>query len=378
MLNPDQRRLDFPSLERMTYLNTAAEGIPPRCVGDTLQAYWQDKLRGMRGRDEHFAQWEACREVSARMLGLTASEVSFCSCSSEAYNLLASALHLSVKDEVVITDLEFPAGVTPWLRAVEPPKVRLWEAREGALLMDDLAQLLNERTQLVQVSLVSFYNGHRIVWGPFRSLVRRLAPQAVISVDMTQALGRVMLDCDGADIVISSTHKWALGIHGGCVIGVPQAGAQRLTTRAGGWFHLQNAFDADRFVHAVPKIGAISYSVGMPNFAALYALNASLRYLEKIGVLKIAAHADSLVAMAEAGLRELGLRPMAPAQPYNLAGIVAFQHPQDAAIHAALERENIHVMHQAGRLRIAVHGYNTKEDIARFLYKLAGALKDAK
>src|SRR6185436_9853769 len=124
----------------------------------------------------------------------------------------------------------------------------------------------------------------------------KLAPHAIISVDVTQALGRIVLDCAGADIVISSTHKWSLGIHGGCIIGIPAAKAARLTTHAGGWLHLQNAFEADRFQRAVPKTGAASFSVGMPNFVALYALNASLRYLQGVGVAKIAAHADPLVA----------------------------------------------------------------------------------
>lgn len=371
MLTDSTRLRDFPALAGMTYLNTAAESIPPRCTGEAIEAYWHDKLRGMKGRDGHFAQVEACREVSARMLGLQTSEVSFCSCSSEAYNLLASALQLGPGDEVVVTNLDFPAGVTPWLRAAEAPQLRVWKAVDGALQTDDLAALLNERTRLVQVSLVSFYNGHRIDWSPFRDAVRRLAPNALISVDITQALGRVVLDCDGADILISSTHKWTLGIHGGCIIGIPQASAARLTTHAGGWLHLENAFDADRFERAVTKTGAASFSVGMPNFVALYALNASLRYLEEVGVANIAAHADPLVEEAEAGLRALGIAPMCR---WNGSGILAFQHPRSPELHAALERENIHVMHQAGRIRLAIHGYNAREDIQRCLGVLSSLL----
>src|SRR5918993_634882 len=119
MLTEATRLRDFPALSAMVYLNTAAESIPPACVGAAIESYSQDKLRGMKGRDAHFAQLEACREVSARMLGLQTAEVSFCSCSSEAYNLLASALDLTAEDEVVVTDLDFPAGATPWLRAAQ-------------------------------------------------------------------------------------------------------------------------------------------------------------------------------------------------------------------------------------------------------------------
>lgn len=367
MLTDLTRSRDFPSLQGITYLNTAAESIPPVCVGEALQAYWQDKSLGMRGREGHFAAVEACREISAKLLDLTTDEVSFCSCSSEAYNLLASALKLQPEDEVVVTDLDFPAGATPWLRAHQPPTVRLWKAAAGALEVGDLEPLLNERTRLVQVSLISFYNGHRIDWQPLREAVRRLAPKALISVDITQAFGRVELGCDGADIFISSTHKWTLGVHGGCVIGIPARNAERLTTQAGGWYHLRNAFDADRFERADTKTGAASFSVGMPNFAALYALNAALRYVESVGIKAISAHADPLVATLHRGLIDLGLRPMCALHADRPTGILAFMHERSAQIHAALEAADVHVMHSAGRIRLAVHGYNTAADIERAL-----------
>jgi selenocysteine lyase/cysteine desulfurase len=367
MLTDTTRLRDFPSLSGITYLNTAAESIPPLCVGEALQAYWHDKQLGMRGRDGHFAAVEACREISAKMLGLTTQEVSFCSCSSEAYNLLASALNLGAGDEVVVTDLDFPAGATPWLRAVNPPASRLWKSVHGELNITDLEPLLNERTKLVQVSLVSFYNGHRIDWKPLHEAVRRLAPNALISVDITQAFGRVALNCEGADILISSTHKWTLGVHGGCIIGIPKRNAERLTTHAGGWYHLSNAFDADRFERAVTKTGALSFSVGMPSFAALYALNAALRYVDGVGVEVISSHADPLVRELRDSLVALGFQPMTPLHDSRPVGIVAFMHERSTQIHAALEKAEVHVMHNAGRIRLAVHGYNTREDVQRAL-----------
>ena len=374
MLTPETRRRDFPSLEGITYLNSAAEGIPPLCVGQALQAYWQDKLRGMDGREGHFAVLEQCREIAAQMVGLDPAEVSFCSCSAEAYNLLATALNLQPEDEVVISDLDFPSGTTPWLASPAASGLKIWTSRGGALDPADLIPLLSRHTRLVQVSLVSFYNGYRLDWQPFHDTVRSLAPRALISVDITQALGRVALDCDGADCLISSTHKWVLGVHGGCIVGVPQARAPQLTTRAGGWFHLSNAFAPDRFEHATPKPGAASWSVGMPNFAAIYALNASLRYVAAVGVDHIAAQADPLMQMLAAGLIELGLKPMAPRRGATDSGIIAFQHPRSAEIHAVLARESIHVMHQAGRLRLSIHGYNTTSDVGFFLTTLGGAL----
>lgn len=374
MLNEQSRIEDFPSLEGMAYLNSAAESIPPQTVHEAAKKYWQHKSMGMEGRVHHNAEMEACRESAARMLEKEPTEISFCSCSSEAYNLLGSALGLGTSDEVVVSDLDFPAGATPWLTAAARPEVKLWENRDGALELEDLEGLLTENTQLVQVSLVSFLNGFRLPWAPFRDVVRKLAPNAILSVDVTQAFGRVKLDCLDADCIISSTHKWILGSHGGCVVAIPEAKAERLTTHAGGWFHIDNPFGADRFEQAKVKQGAASFAVGMPNYPAIYALRAGMDYIQSVGVTKIARHADPLVQQVHEGLAELGIKPMAPFSSDCRSGIVAFQNEKVDTVNEALLKDNIHVMHHAGRIRIAVHGYNQQEDVDRLLTGLKSVL----
>ncbi len=200
------------------------------------------------------------------------------------------------------------------------------------MLIDDLRGLLTPETALVQLSLISFYNGHRVDLDRVVATVREYAPRAILALDVTQALGRVPVDASNVDIVISSTHKWTLGVHGGCVVGIPAASAPRLTTQSGGWYHIENAFAADRFQRAQLKTGAASYSVGMPNFAAIYALNAALRYVESVGVEAIGQHADPLVSHLESGLRQLGLVPMCPLvlacrqelSPFSMSAVMVF------------------------------------------------------
>ena len=117
----------------------------------------------MDGRKLHEAQWHAARQQVARAFGLSPDEIGICSCSSEAFNLAALALRLRDGDEVVINDLDFPAGATPWLVPGCPATVRLCGDRAtDALRSEDLVPLLGPRTRLVSTSLVSFYNGFRL------------------------------------------------------------------------------------------------------------------------------------------------------------------------------------------------------------------------
>ncbi len=373
MLTDESRRRSFPSLEGMVYLNTAAEGIPPLEVGAALEEYFRDKQRGMDGREYHFRQWQAARELAAEFLGLSAEEVGICSCSSEAYNLAAQALRLREGDEVVINDLDFPAGVTPWLQKECPATVRLWRARQGALRVEDLVSLLGPNTRLVTTSLVSFFNGYRL---PFRAVleaVRRHSP-ALLAVDVTQALGRIPLDVADADWIVSSTHKWILASHGGGLVGVPHRSGHEWRVPAGGWFNLEDPFGPERFERAVSKPGAAGFTVGMPNFPAVYAIRAALAYLRGVGVAEIDAAARPLVRACLEGLAPLPVELLTPRDESALAGILAFRHPKAEEIARGLRAREIHVMHHAGRLRVALHGYNRPSDVEALLRVLADTL----
>jgi cysteine desulfurase / selenocysteine lyase len=374
MLTPESRLRDFPSLADRAYLNTAAEGIPPPHVAAALAQYARDKDRGMDGRPLHAAQWEATRALVAELYGLSSAEIGICSCSSEAYNLAALALRLKPGDEVVINDLDFPAGATPWLQEGSPAAVKVWRHRAGALRTDDLVGLLTAKTRLVTVSLVSFFNGFMVRLPEVVEAVRRHSP-AMLAVDVTQALGRIQLDLAGADLIVSSTHKWILSTHGGGLVGVPAARAADWTVPAGGWFHLEDAFGPARFERAVSKPGAASFAVGMPNYPAVYATRAALDYVRGVGVAAIDRAARPLVLACLEELKRLPVELLTPADLDHVAGILAFRHPAADRIHAQLHARNIHVMSHAGRLRVAVHGYNTAGDVERFLGELAEALR---
>lgn len=373
MLTATSRRRDFPSLEGRVYLNSAAEGIPPRAVKEALLQYFADKELGMDGRVPHAAQWQAARELTAEFYGLSADEIGICACSSEAYNLAALALQLKSGDEVVINDLDFPAGTTPWLQASCPASVKVWRNRQGSLCTEDLVPLLGPKTRFVTTSLVSFFNGAMINVAEVSQTVRRHSP-ALFAVDVTQALGRIPLHLDDVDLIVSSTHKWILASHGGGLVGIPANSADRWIVPAGGWFHLQDAFGAQRFEAAVSKPGASGFGVGMPNYPAIYAIRAGLDYLRSTGLPAIYAASQPLTEFCLREISKLPVELLTPREPGALAGIIAFRHPDADRIHRQLHAKNIHVMAHAGRLRIAIHGYNTADDIETLLRELRSAL----
>ncbi len=366
MITDDAIKLHFPSLENRIYLNSAAEGIPPESVISALAQYAEDKLLGMDGRKLHELQWESTQDQASQILGLKKEEVSFCSCSSEAYNLASLALNFQDGDEVIINDLDFPAGATPWLQPTCPAEVKVWYSRDGVLRIEDLVPLLSSKTRLVTTSLVSFFNGFKI---DLKSLVETVHKNSdsLIALDVTQALGRIPLDLTGIDLGISSTHKWILASHGGGIVGIPSKRSEEFTTHAGGWFNSENAFDSDRFTKATSKPGAASFSVGMPNYPAIYAINAGLEFVQSFGIQNIDEYCEPIMNYFLEEVSKLNIELLAPYDPDHRAGIIAFRHPEADRIYQALHKENIHIMSHAGRLRIAIHAYNRLSDIERCL-----------
>jgi cysteine desulfurase/selenocysteine lyase len=370
MLTQESRLRDFPSLANRIYLNTAAEGIPPQSVVNAMTLYGEDKYLGMDGRLLHSKIEEGVRAKTAELYGMRAEDIGLTSCSSEAYNLLYLALQLRDGDEVVINDLDFPAGMTPWLSVVSPAKVKVWRSKDGSLDINDLIPLLTAKTRFVNTSLVSFYNGFHVDVDEIAEVVRKYSP-ALLGVDVTQALGRLPMKVDKADVLVSSTHKWILGSHGGGLIGINPERADEWTVPAGGWYNLENAFDESRYAGVVNKKGAASFSAGMPNYPALYPINAALEYILNVGVEAIDRHCLDLVSLCREGIAELPVEFLGPRNPKIPSGIIAFTHPNFEKIYRDLHAKGIHIMSQAGRIRVSIHGYNNKDDIEEFL----GALR---
>ena len=138
---------------------------------------------------------------------------------------------------------------------------------------------------------------------------------------------------------------------------------------------MQDAFGANRFEQSVSKPGAASFAVGMPNFPAIYAIRAGLRYIKSVGVEAIDNAVRPLVHHALAEIAKLPVELLTPQDVTQVAGIIAFRHAKADEIAKALREKNVHIMSNAGRLRLAIHGYNTPDDVEVFLSELRSVLK---
>ena len=364
----------FPTAWEVTYLDTAAEGLPHPDCEKAFQMYSQIKARGTPGRVQlHKAEAETL-DLAARLLDTDSSNVTFLSSASEALSLLATSLELKPNDQVIISELEFPSNVLPWLRLKQKGiDVLVLPGHGGKLDWEEVAENICSRTRLISLSLVSYKTGAYL---PFVQKIARAAAKvgALVSIDATQALGRCPVNVEGVDYLMSSSFKWLLGPHGLAVVYTSPRFRESLQPAMVGWYSVKNLFSEKRFETYELKEGAARLPVGMPNFPSIFALKRSLEFLLQAGVENLYRELQPLVANLRTGLARLGLDLLTPAEPEYASGIVAFANPRAEEIGKALQKERVTVWSGDGRVRASVHLYNDAADIDRYLSSLEGIL----
>ena len=130
----------FPRSCEVTYLDTAAEGLPVEGCREALLTYFNDKATGTPGRRKLHEEECKARNGVARLLGVNTNDVALLSSASDALNAFANCIDWHAGDEVLVCDLEFPSGVLAWLRLRERGvKVRVLASQNGVERLEEIA-----------------------------------------------------------------------------------------------------------------------------------------------------------------------------------------------------------------------------------------------
>ncbi|HET6725100.1 MAG TPA: cysteine desulfurase-like protein [Gammaproteobacteria bacterium] len=170
-------------------------------------------------------QAEAAATMAAFINASDASEIVFGPSTTAMIGRLARALapRLQAGDEVIVTNVDHEANITPWRRLAERGVgIRVWSVRpdDFQLHMDDLAALLNARTRLVCLTQASNVIGSLT---PIREIARLVHEHgADVCVDGVAAAAHGAIDVRAADVdyYTFSTYK-VFGPHLAVLYGKP-------------------------------------------------------------------------------------------------------------------------------------------------------------
>ena len=362
----------FIGLETVAHLCTGGESPMLKSHHDRLGQFLADKALGEEARARFEAVQARCKQKTAVLLHANPEDITFLSSASDGVNLVAHALNWQPGDNVVIVDVEFPSDVLPWAKLqAKGVEVRVVRHQNWYTSLDAIAAQIDERTRVVNVSLVSYFTGQRLPLKALSELVR--SSNALLLVDATHAAGSIDVEASYADILLSSCYKWLLGVHGTAVFYWNRDRLPNLMPPFVGWntsATLSGWQDPTAFT---PRPDADRFIPGNPSFISLYILENALDHILAVGADAIEAHNVHLSGLVHDGVAKTGWELMTPAAAAERAGNVCFMVPDIAGFMARLEAQGVMVWGGYGginRIRVSTHLYNTEEDVARFLAAL--------
>jgi cysteine desulfurase/selenocysteine lyase len=356
-------RAEFPSLQGRTFLNTATFGQLPQRAKEAALAHFEHRER-TAGLDflEWFDDLNATRALIARLIHCAPDDIAFVPNAGYALSLAISAIDWEAGDEMLTLHHEFPnqlyGHASVGARGVECE----WHEFETHV---------TERTRLVALSTVNYTTGLR---PDLSRVVQDLRKRGiVVYLDGTQSAGALEFDCSAVapDFFAVDTYKWMISPNGASFIYVNPEMRKRLPPNVLGWRSDKDWRNVTSLHHGAPRFGetAEKYEPGMVPFACLYAMDASLRLIEEIGIPRIEQRVLELAGLLRSKLTALG------AEFYQSKGnclpsqIVTASLPgvDSAALAKKLAEKNINISARRAYLRISPHFYNNEEDVAVLL-----------
>jgi len=299
----DRVRKDFPILDQLVYdkplayLDNGATTQKPLCMIETVNRIHQEQNSPVHRSVNHLSeqmteQYEQARSTVRDFIGAPSDkQIIFTSGTTGSINLVAFSFGEAVLkpgDEIIVSTMEHHSNIVPWQMTCERHGAHLRVipiTDEGDLKIDAYQNLFNDHTRLVAVTHVSNVLG---TVNPIKKMAEIAHDHGVpILVDGAQGIQHepvnvTELDCD---FYAFSGHK----IYGPTGIGVlygKEEWLNRIPPYQGGG----DMIDYVTFEKTTYNTLPFKFEAGTTNFVGAIGLAESIRYLNRMGLDKIASY----------------------------------------------------------------------------------------
>jgi cysteine desulfurase/selenocysteine lyase len=359
-------RLEFPSLENWTYLDSATFGQLPLRTSEAVARHF---ARRHETACTDFLSWfddaDEVRRLIARLIRCEASDIAFVQNVSSALSILLTGIDWKPGDRVVTLEGEFPNNI------YHPALLRQMGVEFVETSWEGLREAITPNTRLVALSTVNYISGFR---PPLEELAGFLRERGVILyLDGTQSIGALRFDASRIrpDVLAAHGYKWMLCPNGSGFLYVDPEFRPRLRPNVIGWRSHRGWRGVDNLHHGAPEFAeaAEKYEGGMLPFPLIYAMKASVEMILEIGPEAIEHRVLELAGMTRAVLRAAGADLL---EGHYNSPIVAASFPgaDSSKLAAELRARRVVVSARHGRLRVSTHFYNMVEDLARLDHEL--------
>jgi cysteine desulfurase / selenocysteine lyase len=365
----------FPVTKNFNFQNHA--GVAPVCkpAAEAMRQYIDQAVATAGIRANFYKQAERTRKATAQLINATPEEIAFVKNTTEGLGWVANGLSWNTGDNVVTTNVEFPANIYPWM-GLQARGVQLKMVPEdnGRTPVESIASAIDSRTRVVTLSAVQFASGYRADLAAIGKICKDKG--VLFCVDAIQALGVLPIDVRAMniDFLAADGHKWLCGPEGCGIFYCNQSLIGHLKPVIAGWLCMKDALNFGKYRFEFVDT-ACKFDTGSYNLVGIFGLGAAIEMFLEVGIDKIASHVLMLTDRLVSGLRDKGYRIVSSRRPGEASGIVAFV--SDTHDHEEIQRHlegehRVVIAVREGRLRASPHMYNTTEEIDQLIELLPG------
>lgn len=360
----------FAALGNAIHLNTAAFGPAPARAAAALRDAATAWAEGRFDYAPAEQAGEACRAGFASLVGARSEDIALIPTASAVAGQVAAHLAQAGGGGTLLVGAEeYTSNLFAWkLLEQRGFTLRLVPHRDGRLMAEDFAALADASTRLIAVSAVQSATGWRVDLAALRAIADRSG--ALLYVDAAQLAGAMAIDVQALhiDALAAPAHKFLLGTRGmGYAYFAPTLRAA-MQPAAAGWKAAAEPLASFFGPHMALSATASRFDQSLAWFNAL-ADQESMRLLTGLGIAAIDAHNRALSARLADALRDRGVPFLDHSAAHSSAIISVLPRAPDAA--ERLKAAGVVASVRAGRVRLAVHIYNTEAQIDRVATLLA-------
>jgi selenocysteine lyase/cysteine desulfurase len=375
-------RKEFPRATRQVYLDAAANMPLPKYTAEGMRRYMDFHMYGPgQGRGEYASESvRQAKALFAKLINAKPSEIGFVVCTKAGEADVVNGLRIQQSGGNLVTnDLHYAGSMHDYIgRRKAGMDVRIVKHRDWRIDMRDMEKVVDKKTKLISITLVSNVNG----WVEDAKAISELAHAhgAYVYADIIQAAGSVPVDVKalGLDFAACSNYKWLQGARGSGYLYVKEElqGSVVKDLSFPGYVHFNyspwvSARDAsaDDFPYVPPR-SAGRYEAGNVSYVAYAGQYEALKRILALGVENIYAYTKPMCDRLKKELPPMGYALITPMDAAS--SMVVVQAKDLKAVQAKLRKADIQVTTTGeNRVRISPALYNNMEDINRLLSALA-------
>jgi len=367
---------EFPIAAHWAFFNHAGVAPIAARAAAALRTYADQAQRDAYIGGKWYTQAERVRRLAAKLINADPREIAFIKNTSEGLAFVANGLDWRAGDEIITTNVEYPANIYPWTDAAQRFNARHVMVAErnadgvGRIDADDILNAVTSRTRLIALSHVEYASGFRNDLAKIGAFCR--THNILFCVDAIQTCGVCPVDVRAMNIDFLSAdgHKWLLGPEG---LGFFFCDERLLTQLRPeiGWMNVINATDYGNYDFTL-RPDAKRFECGTYNIPGVLALGGALEVLDEVGLPLVWARVKALTDQLALGLQAKGYALFSSRAEHESSGIVSFTSPRHdhAQIVTDLEKQRIIIVTREKRLRASPHFYNTPAQIDQLLNAL--------